>query len=167
MSQNTYYRPGRYKCRITSQGFIEASTGTAQFYMKFQVLESIEPFNDALVEHERTIYFPITTKTADRTLHDLCGVGYPGDSFEALDPQSENCYSFVGRELELGCSHETDLNGNAREKWSLRATPQPLSNDRIRDLGRFLTKPKPPLRTSSRAGAGDAALTITDDDVPF
>jgi hypothetical protein len=90
-----YYGEGPYKCRVLDQGFNEAKTGTAQFWLKFLVLERIEPFNDGIEQFSRTAYFPITEKTADRLMHDLHTLGYTGHTFDGLDPQLPNHHSFV------------------------------------------------------------------------
>ena len=137
-----FYDPGLYKCRITNQGFNEASTGTAQFWLKFDVLEQIEPFSDILEKFSRTIYFPITARTADRVMHDLHSLGFKGDSFDGVDPREDGYHSFVGKEIELTCSHEDDRNHQPRERWALRGVGmgRPLANDKVRMLNRLLSE---------------------------
>src|SRR5215467_9871698 len=102
----TRYEAGRYKCRITEQGFNEASTGTPQFWLRFQVLERIEPFNDSLEKYSRTEYFAITEKTADRVMQGLHTLGFRGDGFDGVDPRIEGFHSFMDCQVEFVCSHE-------------------------------------------------------------
>jgi hypothetical protein len=144
-----YYEPGLYKCRIIEQGFNEASTGTPQFWLRFQVLGRIEPFNDSLEKYSRTIYFAVTQRTADRVMQDLHTLGFKGDQFDGIDPRIEGSHSFVNSEVELICSHEDGKDGTPREKWRVRGSGRPLNADKVHNLNRLLTK------------------VITDDDVPF
>jgi hypothetical protein len=117
-----YYDQAPHRCRITEQGFNEASTGTEQFWIKFLVLMRIEPFNDSLEKYSRVAYFPITAKTADWVMQYLHTLGFKGDNFDGVDPHVEGHHSFVGNEIELVCSHVDDQNKTPREKWGPRAT---------------------------------------------
>jgi hypothetical protein len=111
-----YYEQGPHRCRVTDQGFNEASTGTPQFWIQFDVLERIEPFNDSLEQYSRRAYFAITEPFVMNDLHIL---GFKGDNFDGVDPRAKGHHSFIGNEVELFCSHENDLSGNPRERWTL------------------------------------------------
>ena len=71
-----YYEPGLYKCRIIEQGFNETRTGTPQFWISFQVLQQIEPFNDGIEEFWRILFFAVTAETADWVMDDLHALGF-------------------------------------------------------------------------------------------
>lgn len=151
-SVKPYYEPGRYKCRISSQGFNEASTGTRQFWIKFRVLERVEPFDDSLEQHERTAYFAVTPKTADWVMDTLNLLGFQGSSFGGVDPRTKGFHNFIGDEVELSCSHENDQTQNIREVWAVRSVGRPLSQDKVHDLDRFLTKNKQQSTDANKKG---------------
>ena len=161
----TYYGPGRYRVRITQQGFNQASTGTSQFFLKFVVLECVEPVNDSYEQHERTAWFAITEKRAAWTMRDLRSLGFDGDDFSGVDPRVKGFHSFIGEEKELSCQHEPNIQGALREKWGLEGIPHPLSRDGVKDLNKFLSR-KAQQRTNSPPAEKDG-LGITDADVPF
>jgi hypothetical protein len=158
----TYYDAGLYKCRIMDQGFGEASTGTAQFCVRFLVLEQTEPSRDNIGMFSRIAYFPITDKTADRVMDDLYTLGFKGDNFESIDPRIEGHHSFVGKEVELMCSFKDDNTGTPRERWGFRGTGRPLNRDRVRKLNRFLTRR--PVNSGPIPVLSDG---VSQDDFPF
>jgi hypothetical protein len=160
-----YYEPGPYKCRITEQGFNKASTGTPQFWLRFQVLERIEPFNDSLEKYSRTEYFAITERTADRVMQDLHTLGFRGDSFNDVDPRREGFHSFLDSQVELVCSHEDGQDGTPRERWRVSRTGRPLEEEIVRQLNRLLTK-KPQSANGPIVKEIDGTQ-FADDDVPF
>jgi hypothetical protein len=125
---------------VLDQGFNEASTGTAQLWLKVLVLECRERVNEKLEQLSRVMYFPITAKTADRLMQHLRTLGFDGDSFEDLDPRRVGHHSFVGQEIELACRHEEDRNKTLCERWEFPGTSRPLDEQKLRKLNQFLTK---------------------------
>ena len=116
MPTKIFYEPGCYKVQITSQMFVEATTGNPMFVLKFKVLECIEPFNDNLVQYERKCFLAITDKTYQRVIEDLKAIGFPGETLKKLHPATPGFHDFVGRDLEMYCTHEEDREGHQRER---------------------------------------------------
>jgi hypothetical protein len=160
-----FYDPGLYKCRTIAQGFNEASTGTPQFWIQFDVLERIEPFNDDLKQFSRRAYFAITAKTADWVMNYLHTLGFKGDNFDGVDPHIEGHHSFVRNEIELVCSHEDDQHGTPRERWGPRGGGRLLGRDKIRNLNRLLTKKSQSANGPISQETNSAQAT--DEDLPF
>jgi hypothetical protein len=160
-----YYAPGRYKCRIIEQGFNEARTGTEQFWLRFQVLGRIEPFNDSLEKYSRTAYFPITERTADRVMQDLHTLGFRGAGFDGVDPRIEGFHNFVDLQVELDCSHEDGQDGAPRERWQVPGIGRPIDGGRVLELNRLLSKK--PQSANGQIGQDNDSGQITDSDVPF
>jgi hypothetical protein len=146
------------------QGFNSASTGTGQFWIKFLVLERIEPVNDAIEQFSRIAYFPITAKTADRVLHDLHTLGFKGDRFDDLDPRNTVFENLAGREVELACGVEDGQDGKPRERWNLRGIGRPISMKQVSELNRLLSKRPAPRPEMAPVAAVDG---VSDDDIPF
>jgi hypothetical protein len=160
----TQYEEGIYKVRIIDQGFNAASTGTGQFWIKFLVVERIEPFSDAIEQLSRMMYFAITNRTADWVMHDLHTLGFKGDRFDNLDPRVAGFESLAKNEIEVACKLENGQDGTPREKWSLRSTGRPISVHQVSELNKFLSKKPAPRPVMAPVAAVDG---ISDDDVPF
>jgi hypothetical protein len=167
-----YYDPGPHRVRITTQGFNQASTGTVQFWLRFIVLEQLEPFADNLEKFSRTMYLPITARTADRVMEDLHSLGFRGNAFEGVDPRQRGHFSFVDKEVELTCSHEHDQNNQPTERWLLRGVGRPVDDDKVSGLNQLLSKPKiVPKKSKTANGSSVSAPAISsdyisDDDLP-
>ena len=172
MQTTCYYDPGRYRVRVISQSFSEASTGTPQLVLRFKVLECVEPFNDGLASYERRIYFSLTEQTVKRVLSDLREVGSTATTLRQLDPDTPGFYDFAGREIELSCTHEPSFDNHhvMRERWSIRGE-RTLTNKKLLDHLDALLMPK--LSKKPNAGINVTSPTTErdgislDDDVPF
>ena len=113
-----FYDEGFYNCRIVKQEISKASTGTAQFVLRFTVLE----YSDGGAvpqQYERTCYRYITEKTMKYVEQDLDTLGFTGTSLRQLDPSQPQHQSFVGNTVEFRCVYENDQNNEPREKWSI------------------------------------------------
>lgn len=181
-----FYAKGRYRCRIIDQALGKASTGTPQFVLKFTVMGRVS--GDALEEvtqYERTAYFYITEKTAERFGQDLETLGFTGSSFQQLDLDNDRAHDFRGSEVDMYCGEDTNDRGEPRERWGVARTSgaldvQPLDRKATRELdnlfGKHLKKPSgspQPVRQASRAPAAVAEppdfpqSPAGDDDIPF
>jgi hypothetical protein len=116
------YECGKYHARITDYGITEASTGTQQVFIAFDLIGRFDPASGQLVgcqPAERTYYKAITPKTIDWVLSDLKTVGFDKDSLKYLDPEVPGAVNLFGKEIDVVCDHET-YNGSLRERWSIQ-----------------------------------------------
>jgi hypothetical protein len=168
----TYYGPGRYRVRVINQSFVEASTKTLQFSLRFKVLECVEPPNNDLTSYERRAYFSLTTNTVKRVLSDLRGLGCTATTLGELDPDSPRFYDFTGREIELWCAHEPSFDNPKvmRERWGVRGERTLTNKKRLDELDAVL-KPKMAKKPNASAIVTLAAMDrddiSSDDDVSF
>jgi hypothetical protein len=169
VKQKPHYDVGTYKTEVSGQGFTVASTGTIQFWLRFVVLERVQPFNDNLDKYTRTLFLPITEKTADRVMYSLNTIGFEGDNFDDVNPLHKGYHSFVGLQLEMLCTHEPDQDNQPKERWSLqRVSATPAEDTAVHNLNRFLSSNK----KSSRAAAGTGVVPpshkdgVNDADIP-
>jgi hypothetical protein len=166
---NIEYGDGRYLVRGVGQEFAEASTGTPQFELRVLVLSCVEPFNDSVPQFQRTLYMYLTEKARGRTLHDLHVLGYPGESLSGVDPDNaERFFSFTGREFELLCKGEPDLQGKRRERWSVPPVKRPLAKDKLREMDRQMARERQKANGPVTAAvAPPPSDGVTEEDVPF
>ena len=174
------HETGVYVCRILEQGLSEATTGTPQFWLRFEVLGKPDPANPdnylaASVKRERTMFRAITEKTIDMLTEDLEQLGFQGTSFRDLQPGTPNHYSFVGQDIDMYCKHET-YNGAPHEKWQLSRPGggmdlKELEPTKLRQLDALFGKAlkgiaKPAGAAAARpASNGTAAAAVSDDDI--
>ena len=113
---------GKYKFRVDAQGFGEAETGTAFFFLEGEPVAFLQDGQEYDCEHnKRTIKVYISEKTIDRVRGDLEKLGFSG-KFAQLDPGSPNHHSFVGSEIVVDCKHEPGTgqnSGKTYEKYEL------------------------------------------------
>ncbi len=166
-----YYDIGTYRGIITDQALGKASTGTAQFILKFRIIGPLgadgEPIELAATQqYERTMYRAITERTIDYVMEDLEKLGFQGASFKQLDLNAPNACDFRGHEIDFYCGRDKDQQGNDREKWSLafgaRAiNAEPLDAQKSRELdtlfGKALKQRFGAARTNSNGAAKPAA----------
>jgi hypothetical protein len=177
-----FYAKGRYRCRIIDQALGKASTGTAQFVLRFTVLARVvgPDHIEDVTQYERTAYFYITEKTAERFGQDLESLGFAGNSFAQLDLDHERAHDFRGSEVDMWCGEDTNDKGEPRERWGVARTSaaldvQPLDRKAARELDNLFGKHlKGGKQSPAKAAAGRPIAVpvgpgegITDDDVPF
>lgn len=184
-----FYAVGRYACKVVDQALGESGTGKPQFALRFQVLGLVDPadpgkYIPASAQYERTYYRTITEKTIGYFADDLKALGFMGESFKDLDPNTEGFHDFRGLDVDMWCAHENDQQGNPREKWSVARVAgslemKPLERKKMRELDDLFGKslkgmrqgaeaPKPKTANASTAPVPPADSTaISDDDVPF
>lgn len=183
---SAFYQAGRYRCEVTQQAMVKASTGTPQFVLKVRIIGIYTAPNDVdelQQQYERSIYRSITDKTMPYVLRDLDALGFQGGSLAALDPHNPTHQSFVGIAVDCMCKHGKDQQtGDDKERWSLAWANQEStaiegeglkgSDYRLLDAlfnkaakGTTAAKPKPaPVAAPAVNGAG---VAVDDDDVPF
>lgn len=176
-----FYAKGRYLVRITDQALGKASTGTPQFALRFLVLGRIVGEEvEEVTEYERTAYFYITDKTAERFTQDLETLGFAGQSFRQLDLSDGNCHDFRGQEAHMWCGEGQNLNGDPKEVWGVarqasQLEVQPLEPKAARELdnlfGKYLKKSNggtPKSAAPQQASRPIAGANAPDDsDIPF
>jgi hypothetical protein len=125
-------------------------------------------------QYERTHHRSITEKTIQYFTEDLKALGFKGESFKDLDPDTEGFHNFTGKNVEMWCSHKSHPDGVLREEWSVaRAVGslevKPLERKKVRELDNLFGKHLMGLKVASVAeqAAPGGGLDISDDDVPF
>ena len=182
-----FYQPGRYRCEVTQQAIVKATTGTPMFVLKVTVLEryvapdEVEP---CVQQYERTIRRAINENTMRYLQKDLDVLGFTGSSLRELDPRNQGGHqSFVGVLLDCACAAETDKqSGDQREKWSLawgRKASEEITGDaptagEFRALDALFGKAKgASTKTASKVQKQAAPVaageewSASDDDLPF
>ena len=180
-----FYAVGRYACKVVDQGLGKTGTGKPQFALRFQVLGLVDPMDPskyipAAAQYERTHYRTITEKTIPYFIEDLKALGFRGESFKDLDKQTGGFHDFRGQDVDMWCSHETDQNGNQREKWGVARQGgamelKPLESKEARELDNLFGKhlkgmrydPAAPAPPPTTRPVPENSFDVTDDDVPF
>lgn len=133
------YEQGKYKFKITAQGFTQAKSGNPQFFLTGKVTGQINPRNATEIydcdNYERTIKVTITDNTIDRILSDLRNIGFTGSRFSELDPSNPKCHSFVGTEIDAECRHKPGRDDKSKlfEDWDFpysRAPREAIASDK-------------------------------------
>ena len=127
------FRAGRYTAQVKSQAFGKSSAGNHQFILQVEPLYILdgEQWRAVAVQGVRTIWLTITDKTVERIVGQLKAIGWNGERWADLDPDS-GTVSFVDSEIELICRHEPDHKNPSelRERWELAGGGQSeLEND--------------------------------------
>src|SRR5258707_14687627 len=96
-----FYEPGKYVAEVLNQGFSEAKTGTTQFVLRFRVLGHPNPddpnsYLTGTQQGERTMFRAITENTVKYFIEDLKTLGFTGNSFRLLDPNTPGYHDFTG-----------------------------------------------------------------------
>lgn len=179
-----YYSVGFYWGKITQQALGESKEKKTPFFaLRFMVLGKIDPADPngeliACEKYERTINMYITEGTIEFVTRDLGRLGFEGDSFRFLDPNTPGFHDFTNTEAAFYCSHE-EYEGKAREKWSLakeggaKLEVEPLETKQVRTLdnlfGKHLKGLKKQATPKSEAKKPEpvAAGAAPTDDIPF
>jgi hypothetical protein len=178
-----YYPVGRYACKVVGQALRESSTGNPQFVLRFTVKGRVDPadpsrFIPMPAQYERTHYRSIIEKTIPHFTRDLKALGFQGETFTELDPNTEGFHDFTGQEVDMWCAHTPGSDGQLREEWSVARggsslKVKPLENKKVRELDNLFGKHLKGLKAETAAmpvaeqPAQANELGITDDDVPF
>lgn len=179
----TYDNESVYWGKVSKQAMGKTSNGNPQFVVSFQIVGKVNPLEpDGELLHcppgERTMYRPITEKTAEYVWEDieaLCaakGIAVPS-SMRQLDPErADFSCDLVGAELGWFCKHEVYEN-KLREKWQISrrtgaSAGDPLDDKEMRQLdalfGKRLKdakKPAPAAPASSTAKVPEKAQRRT------
>lgn len=183
-----------YWGKVTRQAIGKTKNGNPQLVVSFEVIgkiDSRDPEGELLPcpGGERSMYRPITEKTAEYVWQDieaLCaakGIEVPA-SMRAVDPdRGDFSCDFVGAELAWYCNHDVYEN-KLREKWQISrktgaSAGDPLDDKEMRQLdalfGKRLKDTKKPAAASSvpekarsrTAAAMAAQAPLGDDKAPW
>lgn len=176
-----HYQAGNYVGEIIQQGLSKAKTGNNQIVLRVKVLGTPDgegsyardPF-----QYDRTIFLTITPNTIEFIADTLEQLEYNRQGFGPIDPSHPQHRSFVGKHVDLYCTHENDQSGNLREKWRISRNAlgkgvelTPLNNKELRELdalfGRNLRSSASATATVTKPHTKPTQTEITDDDIPF
>jgi hypothetical protein len=128
---SVFYDDGTtYSCEILDQAMTVASTGNPQFVLRFRVITYANG-DPVTKQYERTFYRVITEKTTSYLQEDLGALGFTGDNLRQLDPNVQGSQDFTGKQVDFYCSHEENLKGEMRERWSIARGPKPIKGDPV------------------------------------
>jgi hypothetical protein len=183
MASVPFYAVGKYACKVVEQALGESSTGKPQFLLRFTVIGQVDPADPSQLvpvpaQYQRTHYRSITEKTIQYFTEDLKALGFKGESFKELDPDTEGFHNFTGQNVDMWCSHKSGPDGALREEWNVaRAVGslevKPLERKKVRELDNLFGKHLKGLKVAGAAApvaaqlAPVGGLDISDDDVPF
>ena len=126
---STTYTPGRYRTLIKDFGWTEASTGTPQFFIQFEVTGRYDKDGNlaGCQRFERTYYRAISTKGKEARAKcvnmlkaDLSAIGEKVQDEAQLDPGSPGALNLLNKQIDAYCTVES-FNDNAVERWALRS----------------------------------------------
>jgi len=171
-----FYEATNYKAVVIEQGFTTSKNDNAVFYLEVRPVAMLEDgeMKDLPVDsYSRTIRWTITAKTIDYTVEKLEAIGFAGEGFKDLDPNSEGFHDFVGVELDVYCKHDS-YDGKQHEKWDVstkreRKPVEPLETSKMKKLdalfgSKFKKKPKNAAKPAKR----ETVPAVEDDDsIPF
>lgn len=172
-NMSVQFDEGRYKTKIIEQYATESSLkGTRGLVLVFQVLANVtEPDKPVVYRFPRKTTLWVTTKTFQRVLQTLQGLGYRGKTLSGVDPACQDYHSFRDVEGEMECRHETDENGTTWEKWEIaRGEIRLRDGSAFEEFDEILRCEQAAGNKPAAEGNGDAVSVrdgITDDDVPF
>lgn len=162
---NVTFEPGQYRARVTRWALVKSKEKkTPQFALTFILLGRVSPHLaegelEACPEVERTIFRPITEKTASWLLQDLKTLfEYPHERFTPLDPESADAFSFADKEIPVVLGFE-EYEGKTREKWNFATGLQlgePLTAGEARKLDTLFGAALPKKNGRKRPAPADA-----------
>ena len=174
------YEPGKYKFRITNQGFGESpEKKTSFFFIEGEPVAQVVDGTEYQVEssYQRKISLWITEKTEKTVREKLMKVGWDGDKWATLDLTVSGCLSLVGQEIDAVCKHEAgrDNDGKSYERWELPhegGTREPSQSDVsvARKLDAMFGKSKgstKPANARQPRQARQTATATSGEDIPF
>lgn len=118
----THYEPGTYAATITKQLFGETqSKNTPYFEIKFVPHTAKAPTELPDDTPERDIKLWMTKNSVEYALADLRRMGWAGNAFTSLDPDTKAFDDLSGTDIEVYCK----INDNGYEEWALsKGTPK-------------------------------------------
>jgi hypothetical protein len=122
------YEPGRYRGIVEDYGFYRSSAGQhfPTVFIDFDLIGHYDPKTGELgacPPGTRTFWRAITSKTYDWVLSVLKSVGYDRDELKYFNPEVPGAVDLFGREIDVGCYHET-YEGTVRERWEIGRAPR-------------------------------------------
>jgi hypothetical protein len=125
----TTYAPGKYRAVIKDFGWTEASTGTPQFFIDFDVTGRYDKDGNltACPRFLRTYYRAISTKGKEARAKcvnmlkaDLSAIGEKVQDEAQLDPGTPGALNLLNKQIDAYCAVEA-FNDKAVERWALRS----------------------------------------------
>jgi len=185
MENKTHFAPGIYKAKITRQAFGKSKNDFPQFVLSFELIGKVTSGDDLADcdPWERTSFMTLTQKSVEYVLADLAEIGFDGDSFSKLDPETKDFHDFRGLVIAVTCEHST-YDGVTRERWQIHRERsgidvKPIGSSEVRKLdamfGKAL-KARQPARRQEAVAAPETAGPATNaaepadvvpDDIPF
>lgn len=126
---------------------------------------------EACADLERTIFRPITEKTAGWLLQDLKTLfEYPHERFGPLDPESDEAFDFRDREFDAVLAYE-EYEGRERERWNFaggqyQLNGDPMNEAEIRKLDILFGAAKPKRKDRKQPAAPQPAETQAPEAAP-
>ena len=167
------YAAGRYRLKVTAQGFSESKEKKTPFFFlegEPVAVKDGDDWYETEFKYPRTIALWLTDKTVANVTEKLQALGWPGGSWATL-----NTYSFVGQEIEVDCKMEPSRAGDGKlfEKWELPyggdREPTPSDPSIAKQLDAMFGKvpPKAAVRKPAAKTPVASAANGKDDDLPF
>lgn len=176
MASSAFYEVGRYRCRLGKHAVIEKPKGP-QLVLKFQI-EGVYGKDGQVhdvANYERTYYRTFNENTMEFAIADLKLLGFAAAKFTALDPDSDDPFSFDGIDCDMFCKHEASQDGGTKESWgparqggSSDIEGKRVEKSALRKLDTLFGKALQ--GNAKKAPQPAATLTqeaVGDDDVPF
>lgn len=169
--------PGRYVVEIMDHSLTEAKKGTLQLAFKIGVVGMVDPTDPENLSSEgagteRTIFRPITEKTASWVWQDLDRLGFSGDDFVALDREQaaaagKEFASLAGKQVHARCT-PNEWDGKVTERWDfdMGGGPnlQPAGQAKVREASAMFNRKRVQQTSGNKTAVAAAAPT---GDVPF
>lgn len=169
------YREGNYNATVLSQAFGESKEkGTPYFALTIRPdeFDAGEPEMQAVQgAQERTIWMYLTEGTAEFVARDLRTIGFSGNSFAELDPDSAKHHSFVGQIISVYCKTE-QYNGKEKEKWQISSGGGKIEHKGIdskttRKLDALFGKHLKAAKPGNGKAPASSSKPLTNDEIPF
>ena len=176
------YDRGLYRVRIDNQQLGESQNGNPQIVLTFTPLGQYDMKDNSLFtcpSEARSAFMTITDNTIDFILETLRHLGFQGNSFAQLDPDTTGFHDFRGVECDAYCKHD-EYEGKTKEKWNISRgkvtlNVKPLEKKDLRALdAKFGKKLKAtpaatngPTKAPPARGQAPAPAAPVPEDIPF
>jgi hypothetical protein len=161
-SMSTQFDPALYRIRIIDQCFVESRQGTPGLSLTFKVIQNLDNPEAPVKSYKRSLTLWVSEKTRSRVMHQLHQLGYEGDTFTGVDPDTKGFHSFAETETDAVCAHESNDRGTF-EQWTLASNGGGNKPQKLRDKSILRRLDGEEVDQGLVAPEAD----ITDDDVPF
>ena len=171
------YAPGRYMATIKSQGFAESQKKKTPFAFLTVVpdgrIDPVHPDGELMAcdQYERDLQLWVNSDAnAKRTIESLQGIGWGGSTFRDFDPETPDCVSLVGTQIEVSVVNETrgeKTYDRFQLPWTGRESTQSDSSLAKRLDTLYSNGAKPKQRSAPKPTDKPLATSAVDQDIPF